>query len=221
MACASLAVAVIFDIIKPILEKYPEPNDVGPTLWSRIWPWIFLMHEYREYLGALSFFREQASGYTQFLLFVADIFDPMPMRAIISSTRGFRVVLTTTWTILPKLPKDAYEHCLWFLASIIGALDFTDPLHFSEMVDGAGGTLDDLAKLLMHHMDNVVNGQFSWKIGSLAAYMRYLAELILSAASASTVPQSTPPHPQMRQFPRNIAPQRIYTSVCGGNGHYT
>ncbi|KAF8147126.1 hypothetical protein K438DRAFT_1780222 [Mycena galopus ATCC 62051] len=192
-------VAFIFDIKKLMSENYREPNDVGPTLWSRIWPWIFFMHEYREYLGTLSLFREQALGYTQFLLFVADIFDPIPMRGIISSTPGFRVVLTTTWTVLSTLPRDTYEHCLWFLSSIIGALDFIGPLHFSEMVDDAGGTLDDLAMLMMRHMDDVVNGQFSWKIGSLASYLRFLAELILAAASVSTVLHFPLPHLSTRQ----------------------
>ncbi|KAJ7247072.1 hypothetical protein C8J57DRAFT_1241222 [Mycena rebaudengoi] len=193
VACASLALEVIFDIIDVVLKKYQEPDDVGPTLWSRIWPWIFFMHEYREYLGASSFFREP-QAYTRFLMFVADIYGPQPMRDIISSTPGLRVLLATTWTLLPKSPKEAYETCLWVLVGIIGSLDFIDPLHFAEMVDGAGGTFDDLARLMMRHMDDVVNGQFSWKIGSSASYMRYLARLILAADSGYTVEQSTPPH---------------------------
>ncbi|KAJ6565504.1 hypothetical protein DFH09DRAFT_1157525 [Mycena vulgaris] len=196
--CASLALEVIFDIIDAVSKKYQEPDDVGPTLWSRMWPWIFFMHEYREYLGASSVFREP-QAYTRFLLFVADIYDPQPMRDIISSTPGLRVLLATTWTLLPKSPREAYEACLWFLAGIIGSLDFTDPLHFAEMVDGAGGTLDDLARLMMRHMDDVVNGQFSWKIGSSASYMRYLAQLILAADSGHTVQHSTPPHLSTRQ----------------------
>jgi hypothetical protein len=63
------------------------------------------------------------------------------------------------------------------------------------MVDGAGGTFDDLARLMMCHLDDVVNGQFSWKIGSSASYMRYLSRLILAADSGYTVQQTTtPPH---------------------------
>ncbi|KAJ6451756.1 hypothetical protein C8R45DRAFT_946041 [Mycena sanguinolenta] len=65
-------------------------------------------------------------------------------------------------------------------------MGFTEHAHFAEMIDGAGGTMDDLAVLLMRHMDDVVNGQFSWKIGCLEAYMRFLARLILAVDSAST-----------------------------------
>jgi hypothetical protein len=194
VACASLALEVIFDIIDAVSKKYREPEDVGPTLWPRIWPWIFFMYEYREYLGASSVFREP-EAYTRFLLFVADIYDPEPMRDIISATPGLRVLLAATWTLLPKSPREAYEACLWFLAGIIGSLAFTDPPHFAEMVDGAGGTFDDLARLMMCHLDDVVNGQFSWKIGSSASYMRYLSRLILAADSGYTVQQTTtPPH---------------------------
>ncbi|KAF8171161.1 hypothetical protein K438DRAFT_1982156 [Mycena galopus ATCC 62051] len=198
LACASLALEVIFDIIDAVSKKYQEPDDVGPTLWPRMWPWIFFMHEYREYLGASSTFQDP-QAYTRFLLFVADIYDPEPMRDIISSTPGFRVLLATTWTLLPKPRGEAYEGCLWFLAGIIASLDFTDPLHFAEVVDGAGGTLGDLARLMMRHMDDVVNGQFSWKIGSSASYMRDLARLILAPDSRYPVQQSTPPYFSTRQ----------------------
>ncbi|KAJ7753063.1 hypothetical protein DFH07DRAFT_774200 [Mycena maculata] len=128
---------VVFDIIDAVSNKYQEPDDMGPTLCSRIWSWIFFMHEYREYLGASSVFWEP-EAYTRFLLFVADIYDPQPMRDIISATRGLRVFLATTWTLLPKSSRAAYEACLYFFVGIIGSLDFTDPLHFAEMVDGAG-----------------------------------------------------------------------------------
>ncbi|KAJ7095062.1 hypothetical protein C8R44DRAFT_890182 [Mycena epipterygia] len=198
VTCASLALEVIFDIIDPVSKKYEEPDDVGPTLWSRIWPWIFFMHEYREYLGASSIFRKP-EAYTRFLLFLADIYDPQPVRDIISATPGVRVLLATTWTLLPKSSGEAYEICLWFLVGIVGSLAFTDPLHFAEMVDGVGGTLDDLARLMMRHLDDVVNGQFSWKIGSSASYTRYLARLILAADSGYTVQHSTLPHPSTHQ----------------------
>ncbi|KAJ7247148.1 hypothetical protein B0H12DRAFT_1072989 [Mycena haematopus] len=193
VARASLALQVIFDITDVVLKEYQEPDDVGPTLWSRIWPWISFMHEHREYLGAASVFW-QTQGYTRFMLFVVDIFDPQPMRDIISAAPGFRVILTTTWSLLPKSPRETYEGCLWYFWGIIGSLDFTDPLHFAEMIEGAGGTLDDLASLMMRHMDDVVNTPLSGKIGSPPGYMRYLANLILAVDSGSTVQQSTVPH---------------------------
>ncbi|KAJ7271422.1 hypothetical protein B0H12DRAFT_1303365 [Mycena haematopus] len=198
IACATVALDVVFNITDAATKKYPEPNDVRPTLWSRTWPWIFFMHEYREYLGSASLFW-QSDIYTKFLLFVADIYDPKRMRDIISATPGVRILLATTWTILPKLSQAAYEQGLWFLCGIVGSLDFTDPLHFAEMIEGAGGTLDDLARLMMGHMDDVVNRQFSWQIGSLAAYMRYLARLILAADSGSTVEQSTASRLSLRE----------------------
>ncbi|KAJ7198424.1 hypothetical protein B0H12DRAFT_1226215 [Mycena haematopus] len=195
---ASLALGVVFDIIDAVSKKYPEPDDVGPTLWSRIWPWIFFMHEYREYLRAASVFL-QTEDYIRFLLFVVDIYGPQPMRDIISATPGLRVLLATIWTLLPRSPWEAYEACLWYLCGIIGSLDFTDPLHFAEMIEGAGGTLDDLASLMMRHMDDVVHGQFSGELGSPPAYMRYLSWFILATDSGSTVQQSTVPHISMRE----------------------
>ncbi|KAJ7733333.1 hypothetical protein B0H16DRAFT_164174 [Mycena metata] len=178
MACASLALEALFDLISLVVEEYQEPDDVGPALWPRVWPWSFFMHEYRDYLRAASVFWEPPA-YIRFLLFVSDIYAPQPIRDIISSTPGFRVLMARAWTILQPLQqkKKAYESCLWFLTSIVGSLDYSDPVHFAEIVEGAGGTLDDLASLALRHIDVVVSRHLSWEVGSYAAHMRHLARL--------------------------------------------
>ncbi|KAJ7752561.1 hypothetical protein B0H16DRAFT_1723498 [Mycena metata] len=184
IACASVALEGLFNLTNLVATKYQEPDDVGPALWPRVWPWTFFMHEYRDYLRAASAFWEPVA-YTRFLFFVSDIFGPHPIRGVISSTPGFRVLMARVWTILPRLRREkaAFEPCLWFLASIIGALDYSDPDHFAEMVEGAGGTLDDLASLALRHIDVVVNGNLSWEVGSSAAYMSHLAHLIQAGHS--------------------------------------
>ncbi|KAJ7754337.1 hypothetical protein DFH07DRAFT_773737 [Mycena maculata] len=137
------------------------------------------MHEYRDYLGVSSVSWEPLA-YTRFLLFVSELFGNHPIRGVIESTPGFRVLMAKMWTVLPRLErtKPAFETCLWFLASIIGSLD---PAHFAEMVDGAGGTPDDLASLVLRHIDVVVHGNLSWEVGSAASYMRFLAHLVQAA----------------------------------------
>ncbi|KAJ7021169.1 hypothetical protein C8F04DRAFT_1141765 [Mycena alexandri] len=186
IACASLALEALFDLMSLVAEEYQEPDDVGPALWPRVWPWTFFMHEYRDYLQAASVFWEPLT-YTRFLLFVSDIYGPQPIRGVISSTPGFRVLMARTWTILPRLQlkKSAFEPCLWFLASIIGSLEYSDPVHFAEMVEGAGGNLDELASLALQHINVVVSGNLSWEVGSSAAYMCHLAHLIQAGHSAT------------------------------------
>ncbi|KAJ7869397.1 hypothetical protein B0H13DRAFT_2350989 [Mycena leptocephala] len=186
IACASLALEALFGLMNLVAKEYQEPDDVGPALWPRVWPWTFFMHEYRDYLRAASVFWEPLA-YTRFLLLVSEIYGPHPIRDVISSTPGFRVLMARAWTILPRLKrkKSAFEPCLWFLASIIGSLDYADPVHFAEMVEGAGGTLDDLASLALQHIDVVVNGNLSWEVGSAASYMRHLTHLIQAGHSAT------------------------------------
>lgn len=198
VACASLALEALFDLMNLVAKKYQEPDDVGPALWPRVWPWTFFMHEYRDYLRAASVFWEPLA-YTRFLLFVSEIYGPHPMRGVISSTPGFRVLMAKAWTILPRLKrrKSAFEPCLWFLASIIGSLDYADPVHFGEMVEGAGGTLDDLASLVLQHIDVVVHGNLSWEVGSAASYMRHLAHLIQAGHSG---PQTSALLPMRERF---------------------
>ncbi|KAJ7830517.1 hypothetical protein B0H14DRAFT_2807390, partial [Mycena olivaceomarginata] len=173
IACASLALEALFDLINLVAKEYQEPDDIGPALWPRVWPWTFFMHEYRDYLRAASVSWEPLA-YTRFLLFVSEIYGPYPIRGAISSTPGFRVLMARVWTILPRLKqkKSAFEPC-------------------------AGGTLDDLASLVLQHIDVVVNGNLSWEVGSAASYMRHLVHLIQAGHSAT---QTSADFPMRERF---------------------
>jgi hypothetical protein len=65
------------------------------------------------------------------------------------------------------------------------------------MVEGAGGTLDDLASLVLQHIDVVVNGNLSWEVGSAASYMRHLVHLIQAGHSAT---QTSADFPMRERF---------------------
>jgi hypothetical protein len=83
IACATLSLRAIFLLSG---ETRP-PHDLGPPIWSRIWPWIYFMQEHRGH---------DLTFYGGFLAFVgrmyinAKIYD---VSCSVSSTLGFRVVL--------------------------------------------------------------------------------------------------------------------------------
>ncbi|KAJ7303032.1 hypothetical protein DFH08DRAFT_945380 [Mycena albidolilacea] len=150
IGCASLSLKGIFRLF----EEVKEPEEIGPTLWPNVWPWMYLIHEHWNYLPATVVLPEFFM-YCEFLGFVGRIYVPSLYRPIVL------VVLAKAWSFLPQLKGSmAFEPCFKYLAGIIGALDFSDPVHFAEMVDGAGGTLDDLACLTKRYLDDLAGKKF-------------------------------------------------------------
>ncbi|KAJ7754331.1 hypothetical protein DFH07DRAFT_773730 [Mycena maculata] len=188
--CAAIALQALFSLMNLSARDWRDPDDLGPALWPRVWPWTFFMHEYRDYLGAASVFWEPMT-YTRFLLFVSEIYGPHPIRGVISSTPGFRVLMARAWTVLPGLEGEK-----WKSVSLVPYRHHY-PVHFAEMVEGAGGTLDDLASLVLHHIDVVVHGNLSWEVGSPAPYMGNLAHLIQAGQFGA---QASAPLPHRERF---------------------
>jgi hypothetical protein len=148
---------------------------------------MYFIHEHWNYLPA-TVVSPEFFMYCEFLGFVGRIYVPSLYRPIflgscytstvVSSTLGFRVVLAKAWSFLPQLKGSmAFEPCFKYLAGIIGALDFSDPVHFAEMVDGAGGTLDDLACLTKRYLDDLAGKTF--ESGWPGMYIRSLMRFIL------------------------------------------
>ncbi|KAJ7352241.1 hypothetical protein DFH08DRAFT_858321 [Mycena albidolilacea] len=188
--CALLSLRVLFDLV--VDEHFAE--EVGPTLWAHVWPWIWFLHQHLEHISISDktlVFHDIV--YIRFFLFATQMYGPNSTRTIVSSTPGFRAILAKTWTLLARIKTtDMFQPFFWYLANLLGSLDFIDPVHFTEMIDGAGGTLDDLAHLVMGYLDCLIERQNSWEYGSLGAYLRCLMSLINDGrvANAPDLPSS-------------------------------
>ncbi|KAJ7482561.1 hypothetical protein FB451DRAFT_1555624 [Mycena latifolia] len=188
IACASRSLKAIIDLFIDL--KPPEDEALGPTLWPRIWPWVYFLHEHRDHLPAASILPEAAIC-TQFLIFAANISGSMS--ATISSSAGFRIILAKSWGFLRELDSamPGFESCLRYIGTFIANLDFADPVHFTEMVDGAGGTMDDLARLVMQYIDVLVVGHLPFEAGTPGVYIRSLVSFIQGGRRADPSHKST------------------------------
>ncbi|KAJ7862053.1 hypothetical protein B0H13DRAFT_2282373 [Mycena leptocephala] len=171
LACALLALSGALMLI--IELNLLMDSEIGPTLWPRVW--VYFIYEHHEHLPA-AHIRVHEEIYIQFLIYVAHIYGNCSVSKVISSTSGFRLVLAKAWGILPEVEQPALENCLYYLAGFMNVLDFDDPVQFTEIIDGAGGTLDDLARLVVWYIHTVVKGP--WKRGTLGLYIRSLVRFI-------------------------------------------
>ncbi|KAF8190220.1 hypothetical protein K438DRAFT_1831609 [Mycena galopus ATCC 62051] len=210
IACASVSLKTTI----ALLVNSKSAGEIGPTVWPRVWPWIYFMHEHREYLPDPIVLADLVM-YNHFIVFATQM--QATPGDLISSTPGFRVILAKVWSTLPQLKgsKVMLETSLRDVAAFIGNLDFMDPVHFTEIIDGAGGTLDDLAGLVLSYLDALMDEQLSWEIGSPAVYVRCLVRFIQRGYSPNRdeSPSSFRDLPRRQRFIETLRQRELATSL--------
>jgi hypothetical protein len=72
-----------------------------------------------------------------------------------SGTLGFRALLSRIWKLLPTVPESRRELLLSDLGGFIADSGARDPSHLVELIEGADGTVDDLATLVVQGIHDV------------------------------------------------------------------
>ncbi|KAJ6570045.1 hypothetical protein DFH09DRAFT_1277685 [Mycena vulgaris] len=132
------------------------PMDVGPSLWSRVWHWSRFIHAHWEHLTRILIFDELVF-YTDFLVFAGGFHDHPATYAMMSTTPGFRMMVAKAWTFLADLDEpNKLEMVLNDLCGFIVDSNVREPANLTEFVEGAGGTLDDLADVVIKYIHTVI-----------------------------------------------------------------
>ncbi|KAJ6456666.1 hypothetical protein C8R45DRAFT_943477 [Mycena sanguinolenta] len=150
ISCASRSLMMLFSF--PIAcSSHPG---LGCTLWPRVWQWAYLMHEHREYIPS-SMVLPEITLYFTFLHFVEQNFYPLADSPLVTLAQGFRSFIGKAWAMLARMKSspDRFAFCVKYFALTLWEVDFADPVHFMELVDGAGGSLEDLAHLSTEFLD--------------------------------------------------------------------
>ncbi|KAJ7452715.1 hypothetical protein B0H11DRAFT_2327136 [Mycena galericulata] len=121
---------------------------LAAEFWPRIWAWIQFLHTHRDAVPAVVA-ADPVTIYSTYghiiAHFVPDYMDATP---------GMRVVITAVWKVLLGVRGDFQEATYVLLSRLIQPLGMTEPtgIILTDLVEGAGGTLHDLAVLLVRHI---------------------------------------------------------------------
>ncbi|KAK7058181.1 ankyrin repeat-containing protein [Favolaschia claudopus] len=193
IACASLALGQFFSI--GLSLKDLRARGFAQSTWSWVWPWTYFMHEHKGYLPGHVVLGD-AHMYSFFMAYAVrslDEDDTSSMGFVIDSTPGFRVILGEAWNFMWHLedsPK-VFGPCVRYIAEFIGSLDYVDETHFSEILDGVGGTIDDLAHLVTRTCSILSDSKHIPFLTPLAGYLHRLVTFIQTGYSKDG---HTPPH---------------------------
>ncbi|KAJ7939566.1 hypothetical protein B0H13DRAFT_2497447 [Mycena leptocephala] len=120
-----------------------------------VWPWFYFIHIYWAHLPGIDIVPEK-SFYVDFLLFAGGFRD-LPLNcSVMLATPGFKVIIAKVLSFLPGLEEPNLEAVLDCIYNFIGDFNFSNPANLSELMEGAGGTIDDLAGLVVQYIRIVV-----------------------------------------------------------------
>ncbi|KAJ7440844.1 hypothetical protein B0H11DRAFT_2292758 [Mycena galericulata] len=147
------------------LRLLGPPLDTSAHFWPRIWGWTHFISSHPEQ------FPPEPTGMDiciDVLLFVdalivkevhgADLTANSRAYEMINRTPGVRTLLARAWAQMSRdKKKQPTRDNMSALSRILTLLDFTkDSAHLQEAIDGAGGSLNDFARLITGYIDSIV-----------------------------------------------------------------
>ncbi|KAJ7216806.1 hypothetical protein C8J57DRAFT_1732434 [Mycena rebaudengoi] len=139
-----------------ILRKIPIPMPVCPDFWPRFWQWANFSQAY------VADTDEEERNCEDFLIIMGKLFESSDTVRLIYRTPTVRRLAARAWRVSLELdPSGEHLHyhpaltglSLFISGGKLGSKQvIKDPEHFEELVDGAGGTISDLAYLVVAHL---------------------------------------------------------------------
>ncbi|KAJ7082667.1 hypothetical protein B0H15DRAFT_803117 [Mycena belliarum] len=141
-----------------MIHTFRIPTDISRFIWPHVWPWMQFIALYRDYLPDIPPYWQSDSGLRlRFLMFLGDLGDDTEMQNLMCSTPGVYYMVAKAWPhVVPTRESekrgDGFNDLYRFLANERAG----NPANLAEIVDGAGGTLEDLAILVVSYIDALV-----------------------------------------------------------------
>ncbi|KAJ6574342.1 hypothetical protein B0H19DRAFT_1063317 [Mycena capillaripes] len=114
------------------------PTSIGPDIWPRVFPWVQFIYTYRNHLPNIPL--PEVNFCLEFLMFAGTFARHQETFSLILSTAGVRFMVAKACFISDK--------------------KIAEPINLAEIIDGAGGTLDHLAHLIVLDVEALVTASF-------------------------------------------------------------
>ncbi|KAJ7502655.1 hypothetical protein B0H11DRAFT_1907210 [Mycena galericulata] len=128
---------------------HETPPGAYPDLWPRVWKWTDFLETYPYCNRYASSHRAQDIS-LHFFYYVARLRQNPTTACLIDSTPRVRIFIAKIWGILVETEDyREFEDLCDFIGRDIAV---SDAEHFEEFVEGSGGTVADLASLVVEHI---------------------------------------------------------------------
>ncbi|KAJ7487934.1 hypothetical protein FB451DRAFT_1167403 [Mycena latifolia] len=187
--CTTSAMALL--ALRAIYPLQNIPLDAFPEVWERVWAWADFFDTYSDHLPWLDL---PPNMCVRLVFFIGEFQWHKPARDIIATTEGFRTMLVRAWALLlrgtapPELAALVYHIICNFIQD---GMRPGDPANLAELIDGAGGSLDDLALLLVAFIEHILPSRDTVVTAAIAFYLDAAVGLMADAELQSMKKEMT------------------------------
>lgn len=154
-------------------------SNTAVDLWPRVWAWVEFLQMFRQFLGAFKLdIPSEDDLYDGFLTFTRYMCDSPQRAALVLSAPGFPATAVRAWAYFVAshdVPRqtDVFRVVLPLLA---------DPTVADEIIEGAGGSIDDLAQLVMRQLSFVSADRDAGLSAQNVTLLEHLLTIVVSVA---------------------------------------
>ncbi|KAJ7154168.1 hypothetical protein C8R46DRAFT_1297882 [Mycena filopes] len=144
--------------IHSMASNIPLLPSVLRDLWPHLWRWVQFFDVYRPTVG------DDAGPGVRFLKLVSLLLPDDITSGILASTPVLRRMVARSWDILLRTTEPTVPFGFDGLTELIRwKLLITSPADVEEFVEGAGGSFNDLATLILGYVDRIPKEDFGWE----------------------------------------------------------
>ncbi|KAJ7635538.1 hypothetical protein DFH06DRAFT_1139453 [Mycena polygramma] len=134
------------------------PSEVGTDLWPRLWRWTQFLWTFHEFLDALMPLPSERHLCIRLITFTEHICTNSAAEALITSTPGFQALLVRAWAFVLEcddignaMKNVRQQDALYTAAGLLTR----GTVILEDRIEGAGGSIVNLASLVYRHLDMV------------------------------------------------------------------
>ncbi|KAJ7448932.1 hypothetical protein FB451DRAFT_758101 [Mycena latifolia] len=152
------------------------PLDASPDLWPRVWEWLRFLHAYWTCLPGFRASDELDACIRDASLLLT-LGEHPGTSTVISGTRGARQLLARVWVAFLDDPTRAPKSTTLSRLLPLLMVGLADDENFEEIVDGVGGTLRDLASVLLKQLSHAAAAPKSaYTVAGVGAVIAFLGK---------------------------------------------
>lgn len=133
-----------------VLTSPAFPTDTLIHFWPRVWAWMEFLHIHNDCIP--NFDMAKAATYLKFSTILNCFHDHGPMERLVEKQVGLQALCTRAWMLSLGVVEDQRD-AIFSQTSCMLLLDASIPKNFQEILDEAGGSLYDLAALVVKHLE--------------------------------------------------------------------
>ncbi|KAK6966575.1 hypothetical protein R3P38DRAFT_3245860 [Favolaschia claudopus] len=131
------------------------PDSLGVDLWPRILAWVQFLHLYNP--GKLGAADRHPSLFTDSILFACQFLGHTPTFQLMISTPWFWFMLGRAWVYATKIQDPENRvHAFNIISCFTRIENVTETCNMDELLNGVGGTLSSLARLVVEFLDALI-----------------------------------------------------------------